>query len=98
MCDCIVDKYYYGFNCVEYESGELMGLWQFGVIFLPPVYDNIEMPGEPWDPYLFTLNGVKGYVRNDDGSFMPLEEFKKLDEDEQHDMKWNFICEQYELG
>lgn len=98
MCDCIVDKYYWGLNCVEYESGGLKGIWQFDVIFLPPIYDNIEMPGEPWEPYLFTLNGIQGYVNTEDGSFMPLDEFKKLDEDEQNDTMWNYLCEQYEIG
>ena len=97
VCECIIDKYYWGTNSYYYDSGDHMGYWQFGVIFLPPIYDNIEMPGEFWEPILFTLNGVQGYVRNDDGSFMPLEEYKKLDEDEQSDTMWDYLCEQYEV-
>ena len=81
-----------------YQSGDKYGLWQLNVIFLPPIYDNIEMMGDPWNPYLFTLDGVQGLVRNDDGSFMPLSEYKKLDEDEQNETEWDYICEQYEMG
>lgn len=97
VCDCIVDRYKWGLNSLWYESGDLQGFWQFNVIFLPPIYDNIEMPGNPDEPLLFTLNGVQGYVRNDDGSFMPLSDFKKLDEDEQHDTLWDYICELYDV-
>lgn len=98
ICDCYVDKYFWGLNCIIYQSGDKYGLWQLNVIFLPPIYDNIEMMGDPWNPYLFTLNGVQGLVRNDDGSFMPLSEYKKLDEDEQNETEWDYICEQYEFG
>lgn len=96
LSDFVIDDYSCGINGVWYQSGETCGYWQFNVIFLPPIYDNIEMPGDPEDPLLFTLNGVQGYVRKDDGSFIPLDEFKKLDEDEQCDAMWDYICEQYD--
>ena len=95
ICDCYVDKYFGGLNSIWYQSGDKHGFWQFGNIFLPPIYDNIEMMGDPWNPLLFTLDGVQGLVRHD-GSFMPLSEYKKLDEDEQDE--WDYICEQYEMG
>lgn len=95
ICDCYVDKYFGGLNSIWYQSGDKHGFWQFGNIFLPPIYDNIEMLGDPWNPLLFTLDGVQGLVRHD-GSFMPLSEYKKLDEDEQDE--WDYICEQYEMG
>lgn len=95
ICDCYVDKYYGGLNSIWYQSGDKHGFWQFGNIFLPPIYDNIEMMGDPWNPLLFTLDGVQGLVRHD-GSFMPLSEYKKLDEDEQDE--WDYLCEQYEMG
>lgn len=79
-----------------YDSGDKMGYWQFGVIFLPPIYDNIELPGEPEDPLLFTLDGVQGYVRHD-GSFLPLSEFKRMEEEDDSQIVWDFICEQYDL-
>ena len=97
MCDCIVDELIEGMNGVTYRSGDKLGYWQFGVIFLPPIYDNIELSGESSDPMLFTLDGVQGFVRHEDGTFMPLSEYKKLDEDEQHDTLWEYICEQYEM-
>ena len=93
--NCYVDKYFGGLNSIWYQSGDKHGFWQFGNIFLPPIYDNIEMMGDPWNPLLFTLDGVQGLVRHD-GSFMPLSEYKTLDEDEQDE--WDYICEQYELG
>lgn len=96
VCDNIIDDYYWGLNSMWYDSGDKMGYWQFGVIFLPPIYDNIELPGEPEDPLLFTLEGVQGYVRHD-GSFLPLSEFKRMEEEDDSQIVWNFICEQYDL-
>ena len=96
VCDNIIDKYYWGQNSMWYDSGEKMGYWQFGVVFLPPIYDNIEMTGDPEDPLLFTLNGVQGYVRQD-GSFLPLAEFKKMEEEDEDSIVWDFICEQYDI-
>ena len=96
VCDNIIDKYYWGQNSMWYDSGEKMGYWQFGVVFLPPIYDNIEMTGDPEDPLLFTLNGVQGYVRFD-GSFLPLAEFNKMEEEDEDSIVWDFICEQYDI-
>lgn len=96
VCDNIIDDYYCGLNSMWYDSGDKMGYWQFGVIFLPPIYDNIEQPGEPKEPLLFTLDGVQGYVRHD-GSFLPLSEFKRMEEEDDSQIVWDFICEQYEI-
>lgn len=95
LCDCIIDNIEFGLNSIVYESGDKMGYWQFGVILLPPIYDNIEMPGEPDDPLVFTLNGVQGYVRQD-GTFLPLSEFKRMEEEDEFSIVWDFLCEQYE--
>lgn len=97
ICENIIDHYYWGQNSMWYDSGEKMGYWQFGVIFLPPIYDNIEMPGEPEDPLVFTLNGVQGYVRQD-GTFLPLSEFKRMEEEDEDSIIWDFICEQYDIN
>jgi len=96
ICENIIDHYYWGQNSMWYDSGDMMGYWQFGIIFLPPIYDNIEMPGEPEDPLVFTLNGVQGYVRQD-GTFLPLSEFKKMEEEDEDSIIWDFICEQYDI-
>ena len=96
VCDNIIDNYYWGQNSMWYDSGDKMGYWQFGILFLQPVYDNIEMPGEPEDPLLFTLDGIQGYVRQD-GSFLPLSDFKKMEEEDEDCIVWDFICEQYDI-
>ncbi len=96
ICDIIIDHYYWGLNSMWYDSGDKMGYWQFNVVFLPPIYDNIEMPGEPEEPLLFTLDGVQGYVRFD-GSFLPFSEFKKMEEEDDSQIVWDFICEQYDF-
>lgn len=95
LSDFVIDDYSCGINSVWYQSGETCGYWQFNVIFLPPIYGNIEMPGDPEDPLLFTLNGVQGYVRFD-GSFLPLSEFKQMKEEDEDNIEWDFICEQYD--
>lgn len=96
VCENIIDHYYWGLNSMWYDSGDMMGYWQFGVIFLHPIYDNIEMPGEPEDPLVFTLNGVQGYVRQD-GAFLPLSDFKRMEEEDEDSIIWDFICEQYDI-
>lgn len=96
LTECIIDSLALGLNSFVYESGGLQGYWQFGYDILPPIYDNIEMSGEPEDPLLFTLNGVQGYVRQD-GTFLPLSEFKKMEEEDEESIIWDFICEQYDI-
>ena len=96
ICSNIIDHYYWGQNSMWYDSGDKMGYWQFDTVFLPPIYDNIEMPGDPEEPLLFTLDGVQGYVRFD-GSFLPLSEFKRMEEEDEDSIIWDFICEQYNI-
>lgn len=95
LCDCIIDSYSSELNEVIYKVGNRYGFWQYNVIFLEPIYNNIEMVGDFNNPILFTLDGVQGYVRFD-GSFLPLTELEKLDEAEQHDIKLDCICVQYD--
>ena len=96
VCDCIIDNYAGGLNSVWFESGEKQGYWQFGTIFLPPVYDNIEMEGDPYEPLLFTLDGIQGYV-NFDGTFISLSDYKMYEEKEEYDLIGSLICEQYNI-
>jgi hypothetical protein len=96
--DCKIDKIWTCLNSILFESGGLMGYWDYGNnIFLPPVYDNIEAGAEMNCPIIFTLNGVQGYVKRDDVSFMSVDELNQIeDEDERSDMMWEFICMEYE--
>ena len=96
LCECIIDSLGLGLNSFVYETGGLQGYWQFGYNILPPIYDNIEMMDEPEDPLLFTLNGVQGYVRHD-GSFLPLSDFKRMEEEDDSQIVWDFFCEQYDF-
>lgn len=87
MCGNIIENYVCGKNSVWYESGELKGYWNYGkgYPFLPPVFENIEILGEPYKLLLFTLNGVDGYVEAypDDYKFIPLADMEKLDDEDQ---------------
>lgn len=96
--DCKIDKIWTCLNGILFESGGLMGYWDYGNhIFIPPVYDNIEGGAEMNCPMIFTLNGVQGYVKRDDASFMSVDELNRIeDEDERSDMMWEFICMEYE--
>lgn len=96
ICDCIIDNYYNGQNSVWFESGDKQGYWQFDTIFLPPIYDNIEMEGGPDDPLLFTLDGIQGYV-NWEGKFISISDYKKYEENEEYEMIGDLICEQYDF-
>ena len=86
MCGNIIENYVCGKSSVWYESGELKGYWNYGkdYPFLPPVFENIEILGEPYKLLLFTLNGVDGYVEAypDDYKFIPMADVDKLDEEE----------------
>ena len=98
MCGNIIENYVCGKNSVWYESGELKGYWNYGkgYPFLPPVFENIEILGEPYKLLLFTLNGVDGYVEAypDDYKFIPLADLEKLDEEDRRNTFECCICEE----
>lgn len=96
--DCKIDKIWTCLNGILFDSGGLMGYWDYcDNIFIPPIYDNIEGGAEMNCPMIFTLNGVHGYVKRDDASFMSVEELNQIeDEEERSDMMWEFICMEYE--
>ena len=98
LTECIIDNLELGLDSFIYESGGLLGYWQFGYDILPPIYDNIEMENDFYDPLLFTLNGKPGYVRHD-GYFLSLEEIKRQEEEEEGEeiTKSDYFCEAYEL-
>lgn len=95
ICDCIIDSYGLLTTGIWFTSGNLQGLWEFGIVFLPPIYDNIEVAEDFEDPLLFTLNGVLGHVKFD-GSFISLSELAKLDENEQDDILSDCVCDYYD--
>lgn len=100
LLPCVIDTIYDDPGTTLYfQSGKLYGISQISLgLILPPIYDNIEIYGDLEDPLLFTLNGVTGYVKIEDHSFISLADFEKLDEDEQYDLRLELICEQYEIN
>ena len=92
ICDCNIDDYAGGTNSVFFESGDKQGYWQFFGIYLPPIYDNIEL--EDLDvPLIFTLDGVQGYV-NYDGVFISLDDFKMYEKKGEHDLIDYLVAEE----
>ena len=94
ICDCIIDDYAGGTNSVFFESGDKQGYWQFYGIYLPPIYDNIEME-DPDEPLLFTLDGIQGYV-NYDGVFISLADYKRYEEKGEYDIIDNLVWDEYD--
>ena len=94
ICDCIIDDYADGANSVFFESGDKQGYWQFYGIYLPPIYDNIELEDID-EPLLFTLDGVQGYV-NYDGVFIPLTDYKMYEEKGEYDKIDNLVWDEYD--
>lgn len=94
ICDCIIDDYADGANSVFFESGDKQGYWQFYGIYLPPIYDNIEMEDLD-EPLLFTLDGVQGYI-NYDGEFISMADYKRYKEKKEYDKIDNLVWDEYE--
>lgn len=94
ICDCIIDDYADGANSVFFESGDKQGYWQFYGIYLPPIYDNIEMEDLD-EPLLFTLDGVQGYV-NYDGEFISIADYKRYEEKKEYDKIDNLVWDEYD--
>lgn len=94
ICDCIIDDYADGANSVFFESGDKQGYWQFYGIYLPPVYDNIEMEDLD-EPLLFTLDGVQGYV-NYDGDFISLADYKMYEAKGEYNLIDNLVWDEYD--
>ena len=92
ICDCIIDDYAGGNNSVFFESGDKQGYWQFYGIYLPPIYDNIELE-DLGVPLIFTLDGVQGYV-NYDGIFISLADYKMYEEKGEYDLIDDLVMEE----
>ena len=82
ICKNMIDAYICDETCMLYESDALRGYWKYskGYPFLPPIFDDIEMPANPNAPILFTLNSVEGHVKlfEDDFEFISKAELDKL--------------------
>ena len=94
ICDCIIDDYADGANSVFFESGDKQGYWQFYGIYLPPIYDNIEIE-DLNEPLLFTLDGIQGYI-NYDGEFISMADYKRYKEKKEYDKIDNLVWDEYE--
>ena len=93
ITDCIADRFFDQQMYAYYSSGDLWGYWEYYYkVLLPPIYDNIESECEPEGLLLFTLNGKQGYVKYD-GSFISLDDYNNLDEDEQWDVRSECIID-----
>lgn len=91
ITECIADHFCDQWVYAYYSNGDLWGYWEYYYkVLLPPIYDNIESEDEPGGLLLFTLNGKQGYVKFD-GTFIPLDEFNNLDEDEQWKVREDLI-------
>ena len=90
---CNLDAYSETGQTIYFRSGAYWGLWQIETgELLEPIYDNIEIDN-PEDATIFTLNGVKGYVKVSDHSFIPQSMKETMGEDEWHDLLLECICD-----
>lgn len=76
-----------------FRVGEHWGLWHTDEwkVF-QPIYDKIE-PTDMNEAVRFTLNGVPGYVKVDDESFIPESQKETMDEDEWDDLLMDCVVE-----
>ena len=87
-CDCSGQTIYF-------SRDNHQGLLQTEIgVLLEPIYDDIQIE-DPEEPSIFTLNGVKGYVKSADKSFIPETMSKTMDEDDWHDLLLECICDMY---
>lgn len=85
---CKLDSYGAGGQTIYLGSGDRQGLLQTSLgLLLEPIYDNIEVE-DPDSQIIFTLNGEKGYVK-EDGTFVPQSLSETLSEDE-----WDYILDE----
>ena len=99
ICKNMIDAYICDETCMLYESDELRGYWKYskGYPFLPPIFDDIEMPANPNAPILFTLNSVEGHVKlfEDDFEFISKAELDKLSIEERKITLNSCVSEKY---
>lgn len=96
LCPCIIDKYFEPSSaCLIFQCGDYYGLYDLHEKVVMPMFDNIEID-DPFDPMIFTLNGIKGYL-DEDYNFVPKSEIDALkDEDERHDRMFDFLVSEYD--
>ncbi|MBQ2574836.1 MAG: WG repeat-containing protein [Bacteroidales bacterium] len=85
---CKLDSYGEDCQTIYFTSGDRQGLLQTSLgLLLEPIYDDIEVE-DPDSQIIFTLNGEKGYVK-EDGTFVPQSLSETLSEDE-----WDYILDE----
>lgn len=91
LCPCIIDECYEPMQtCMIFRCGDYYGLYDLGERVVMPMYDNIEWV-DTYEPLVFTLNGILGYL-DADLKFVPQSEVDAIeDEDERHDRMLDFL-------
>lgn len=96
ICPCIIDSHYEPCQGgLIFKSGDYYGIYDMDERVVMPMFDNIEIY-DPFEPMVFTLNGIKGYMDND-LKFIPKSEIEAIeDEDERYDRMLEMVCADYE--
>lgn len=95
LCPCIIDESYVPSNsCMIFKCGDYYGLWDLNEKVVMPMFDVIEVD-DPFEPLIFTLNGIKGYLDND-FKFVPKSDIDAIeDEDERYYKMLEFLPAEY---
>lgn len=96
LCPCIIDKYYEpSQTSMIFKSGDYYGLYDLDEKIVMPMFDNIEIY-DPFEPMVFTLNSVPGYLDHD-FKFVPKSHIDAIeDEGERYDKMLEFLPADYE--
>lgn len=96
LCPCIIDECYEPMQtCMIFRCGDYYGLYDLSERVVMPMYDNIEWVDE-YEPLVFTLNGILGYL-DADLKFVPKSEVDAIeDEDKRHDRMLDFLTGEFE--
>lgn len=96
LCPCIIDEYYEPMQtCMVFRCGDYYGLYDLAERVVMPMFDNIEWV-DLYEPLVFTLNGILGYL-DADLKFIPKAEVDAIeDEDERFDRLTEFLSGEVE--
>lgn len=98
LCPCIIDECFDPMEtCMIFRCGDYFGLYDLGERVVMPMYENIEWV-DLYEPLVFTLNGVLGYL-DANLKFIPKSEVDAIeDEDERHDRMLEFWTGEVEVN
>lgn len=91
LCPCIIDMCYEPTStCLIFKCGDYYGLYDLGDRVVMPMFDAIEV-NDPFEPMVFTLNGILGYL-DEELRFVPKSEIDSMeDEEDRHDRMLGFL-------